>query len=107
MIRLNKDSVRRLRLDPPLESRGVRGEQIVPDHMTFRPHELREPRVSVEVILLEGVFHTEQIMALDEVRNELDLLVRGQGAVPIGIRPVLVELRARAVARACRCLDVE
>src|SRR3989442_6090518 len=52
LVRLNKDSVARPRLDSLLEPFHVRRENVVPDHVALRPHELREAGGAPESVLL-------------------------------------------------------
>src|SRR3989449_4615858 len=92
LVRLNKDSVGRAHLDPFPEAFHVRGEEIVPDDVACRADEGGEAGVPREVLLVQRVLPAEETVTLPDVRDAVELFVRRQGAVPIPVLAVLVEL---------------
>src|SRR6266704_4843746 len=99
LVRLNKDSVARARIDPSLESLDVRYEDVVPDHLAFRSDAFRQLRESAEILLVERIFDAEQSVLLDETFDEVDLFVAGEGAVAILVFAAAIELGGGEIER--------
>src|SRR5438034_7998793 len=66
LVRLNKDSVGRVRFDPETKTLHVRDEDVVADHLAVRPDALRQLGEGAEVLFVERILHADQMVFTGE-----------------------------------------
>jgi len=75
LVRLNKDSVARAEFDPALQPLDIRHEDVVADDFASVPDAPCEIRECAEILLVERIFDTEQLVVAGEPLHEVDLFL--------------------------------
>src|SRR5207302_1748962 len=97
LVRLNKDSVARVRFNPETKTLHVRDEDVVADYLAVRPDALRQLGEGAEVLFVERILDAEQMVLTDESIDEIDLFFAAERPVAVPIFPVAVELGRRQI----------